>query len=123
MDFLNFKEPQVEISYTCIFQSLRIFIFTNSTDPDEMLKYLITSIQNEKGCGFQVNKWITLIKFNTIKSSQSILYIDGHRKVWKLRDPQTCSRSRKSSRHMCPLWKLKRLLLLRKSGRNSRQVC
>ena len=31
--------------------------------------------------------------------------------------------SRKSSRHMCPLWKLKRLLLLRKSGRNSRQVC
>ena len=43
-------------------------------------------------------------------------------KVWKLRDPQTCSR-RKSSRHMCPLWKLKRLLLLRKSGRNSRQVC
>ena len=33
------------------------------------------------------------------------------------------SDSRKSSRHMCPLWKLKRLLLLRKSGRNSRQVC
>ena len=31
--------------------------------------------------------------------------------------------SRKSSRHICPLWKLKRLLLLRKSGRNSRQVC
>ena len=31
--------------------------------------------------------------------------------------------SRKSSRHMCPLWKLKRLLLLRKFGRNSRQVC
>ena len=57
-----------------------------------MLKYLITSIQNEKGCGFQVNKWITLIKFNTIKSGQSILYIEGHRKVWKFRDPQTCSR-------------------------------
>ena len=34
-------------------------------------------------------------------------------KVWKLRDPQTC---RKSSRHMCSLWKLKRLILLRKSG-------
>ena len=31
--------------------------------------------------------------------------------------------SRKSSRHMCPLWKLKWLLLLRKPGRNSRQVC
>ena len=31
--------------------------------------------------------------------------------------------SRKSSRHMCQLCKLKWLLLLRKSGRNSRQVC
>ena len=31
--------------------------------------------------------------------------------------------SRKYSRHMCQLWKLKRLLLLRKSGRNSKQVC
>ena len=31
--------------------------------------------------------------------------------------------SRKSSRHMCPLWKLKQLLLLRKSGQNSGQVC
>ena len=31
--------------------------------------------------------------------------------------------SRKSSKHMCPLWKMKRLLLLRKSGWNSRQVC
>ena len=30
---------------------------------------------------------------------------------------------RKFSRHMCPLWKLKRSLLQRKSGRNSRQVC
>ena len=31
--------------------------------------------------------------------------------------------SKKSSRHNCPLWKLTRLLLLRKFGRNSRQVC
>ena len=31
--------------------------------------------------------------------------------------------SRKSTSHTCPLWKLKWLLLLRKSGQNSRQVC
>ena len=40
-------------------------------------------------------------------------------KVWQLRDPQRAADSRKSSKYMCPLWKLKRLLLLRKSGQNS----
>ena len=43
-----------------------------------------------------------------------------HPKLWIIK---LVADSRKSSRHMCPLWKLKRLLLLRKSGRNSRQVC
>ena len=44
-------------------------------------------------------------------------------KGWKLRDPQTCSRFQEVFKAQCLLWKLKRLLLLRKSWPNSRQVC
>ena len=44
-------------------------------------------------------------------------------KVLKLRDPQICSRFQEVFKAHVPTVELKRLLLLRKSGRNSRKVC